>query len=125
MLPRLVMVRLELLSPKKHVDKVYYVETDGLLTEEHVASFKNGITVDDEFVAKEALLEILEAAVSGSKAKLTIHEGKFHQVKRMFQAVGKKVVFLKRLSMGTLELDPALKPGEFRPLTEAELKSIS
>lgn len=114
----------ELLSPKKHVDKVYYVETDGLLTEEHVASFKNGITVDDEFVAKGALLEILEAAVSGSKAKLTIHEGKFHQVKRMMEAVGNTVTYLKRLSMGPLVLPDDLNCGEYRRLTESEIDML-
>lgn len=113
-----------LLSPKKHVSKIYFARIEGKVTDEDVQAFKTGLVIDDIFTALPANLRVLKSDAV-SEIEVEIFEGKFHQVKRMFQAVGKKVVFLKRLSMGTLELDPALKPGEFRPLTEAELKSIS
>lgn len=114
----------ELLSPKKHVDKVYHVETDGLLTDEHVRLFREGLDVEGDFTAKEAVLEILESSESGSKAELTIHEGKFHQVKRMMEAVGNTVTYLKRLSMGPLKLPDDLKCGEYRRLSETEINML-
>lgn len=110
----------ELLAPKKHVPKTYFVRVDGLVTEEDVELFAEGFQVDAELLAKPAKLEILKAAEQ-SEVYLTITEGKFHQVKRMFQAVEKPVIFLKRVQMGSLILDPALKPGEYRNLTENEL----
>lgn len=114
----------ELLSPKKHVDKVYYVETDGMLKNEHIELFQQGIQVDEDFVAKEAKLQIISASENGSKAKLTIHEGKFHQVKRMMEAVGNTVTYLKRLSMGPLVLPEDLGCGEYRKLTDAEINML-
>lgn len=114
----------ELLSPKKHVDKVYYVETDGLLTDEHVRLFREGLDVEGDFTAKEALLKILESSENGSKAELTIHEGKFHQVKRMMEAVGNTVTYLKRLSMGPLKLPDDLNCGDYRRLTESEIDML-
>ena len=114
----------ELLSPKKHVDKIYYVETDGLLTDEHVRLFREGIAVEEGFVAKESTLEILEVSGNGSKAQLTIYEGKFHQVKRMMEAVGNTVTYLKRLSMGPLKLPDDLKCGEYRRLSETEIDML-
>ena len=114
----------ELLSPKKHVDKTYYVETDGLLSSEYVEIFRQGIKVSEDFTAKEASLKILEASDNGSKAELTICEGKFHQVKRMMQAVGNTVTYLKRLKMGPIRLPEDLKTGEYRRLTETEINML-
>lgn len=112
-----------LLSPKHHVDKVYYAEIDGVVTDEDVRIFKEGLVVDDELTAMPADLVILESGEM-SRIELTIREGKFHQVKRMFQSVGKEVAYLKRLSMGPLHLDESLEPGKFRVLTEAELEAL-
>lgn len=112
-----------LLSPRHHVDKNYYVKVQGLLTEEDCRAFAEGLKVSDDFTAMPAELVILQAGEI-SEAEVTIREGKFHQVKRMFHAVGKEVLYLKRLSMGTLKLDEALKPGEFRPLTKEELDGL-
>ena len=112
-----------LLSPRHHVDKTYYVKVQGLLTKEDCRAFAEGLKVSDDFTAMPAELVILQAGEM-SEAEVTIREGKFHQVKRMFHAVGKEVLYLKRLSMGTLKLDETLKPGEFRPLTKEELDGL-
>ncbi|MBF6632985.1 pseudouridine synthase [Microbacterium sp. APC 3898] len=113
----------ELLSPKKHVDKTYYALIEGLVTEADKEAFKKGVALDDGYVTKPASLNILESGPL-SKIELTITEGKFHQVKRMFESVGKRVVYLKRLSMGPLTLDPELGLGEYRHLTEEEVNSL-
>ncbi|WP_223642141.1 pseudouridine synthase [Planococcus sp. 4-30] len=113
----------ELLSPKKHVDKTYYAKIEGIVTEEDTKAFEEGVTLDDGYVTKPASLNILESGAF-SKIELTITEGKFHQVKRMFESVGKQVVYLKRLSMGPLSLDPELDLGEYRHLTEEEVNSL-
>ena len=115
-----------LLSPKKHVDKWYYARIEGRVTEEDVARFAEGVnigTLDAEEWTKPARLEIIKSDAV-SEIRLCIQEGKYHQVKRMFQAVGKKVIYLRRESMGTLTLDPQLKPGEYRELTDEELKNL-
>lgn len=112
-----------LLSPKKKVGKVYYAKVEGRVTEEDVVAFKNGLKVDEEFTAMPAELTILKSDEI-SEIELMIMEGKFHQVKRMFEAVGKKVVYLKRLSMGGLVLDADLAIGAYRPLTEEEIKKL-
>ncbi len=112
-----------LLSPKKKVGKVYYAKVEGRVTEEDVVAFKNGLKVDEEFSAMPAELTILKSDEI-SEIELMIMEGKFHQVKRMFEAVGKKVVYLKRLSMGGLVLDADLAIGAYRPLTEEEIKKL-
>lgn len=112
-----------LLSPKKHVDKVYYAKIQGRVDEEDVRKFRDGIVIDEEFTALPAELIILKSG-DISEIKVTIREGKFHQIKRMFKAVGKEVVYLKRLSMGTLQLDDALQEGEYRKLTDEELKEL-
>ena len=109
-----------LLSPKYHVDKVYFARVDGALTEEDVATFAAGITLADGLVCRSAGLEILTA----DTCLVTLQEGKFHQVKRMLASCGKPVTYLKRLSMGPLRLDEELAPGQFRPLTEAELDML-
>lgn len=112
-----------ILSPKKHVPKTYYAKIDGVVTEEDVQTFSHGVTLDDGYVTLPSKLEIIHSGET-SEIELTIFEGKFHQVKRMFEAVGKRVVFLKRISMGDLKLDPNLKYGEYRELTNEELESI-
>ena len=110
-----------LISPKWKVDKVYFAKIDKKVTEEDVEKFKKGITLDDGSTCKEAILEIQNASDEGSEIVLTIQEGKFHQVKRMFEAVGKKVTYLKRIEFGTLPLDDDLEEGEYRELTEEEV----
>lgn len=110
-----------LISPKWKVDKVYYAKIDKKVTEDDVNKFKKGITLDDGYLCKEAKLEILKATDEGSEVEVTIQEGKFHQVKRMFEAVGKEVVYLKRIEFGTLKLDEDLEEGEYRELTDEEL----
>ncbi|HEX3075290.1 MAG TPA: pseudouridine synthase [Lachnospiraceae bacterium] len=112
-----------LLSPRKHVDKVYFARIDGMVTEDDVVKFEQGLVIDEELTAKPAKLVILSSGEE-SEIKLTIQEGKFHQVKRMFEAVGKKVTYLKRLSMGTLQLDPTLEPGQYRELSEGEITAL-
>ena len=101
-----------LISPKWKVDKVYYAKIDKKVTEADIKKFKNGITLDDGYTCKEAKLEILESSDSGSEVMITIQEGKFHQVKRMFEAVDKSVVYLKRVEFGTLQLDEDLEEGD-------------
>lgn len=109
----------ELLSPKKRVDKRYYVEVYGFVEEEHIEIFKEGIELDDGYKTLPANLDILKSG-NPSNVYLTIQEGKFHQVKRMFKSLSMEVLYLKRVSMGKLELDDKLKPGEYRELTEKE-----
>ena len=110
-----------LISPKWKVDKVYYAKIDKKVTDKDIDKFKAGITLDDGYVCKEAKLEILNATDEGSEVMITIQEGKFHQVKRMFEAVDKKVTYLKRTEFGTLPLDEDLEEGEYRELTDEEL----
>jgi len=112
-----------LLSPKKHVEKVYYARIEGCVTEREVAQFAAGMDIGEEKLTLPARLTILD---SGPRSEITlaITEGKFHQVKRMFYAVGMEVLYLKRLSMGSLTLDPALEPGEYRELTQEELRML-
>ena len=110
-----------LISPKWKVDKVYFAKINQKVTEEDIEKFKHGITLDDGYRCKEAILEIQKASEEGSEIVLTIQEGKFHQVKRMFEAVGKKVTYLKRIEFGTLPLDEDLEEGEYRELTEGEI----
>lgn len=112
-----------LTSPKKNVDKVYYAEVAGRVNTKDIELFREGITLKDGYKALPADLEIIEES-DISKIKVTVREGKYHQVKRMFEAVSKKVIFLKRLSMGSLELDEDLEPGEYRELTEEEVKEL-
>ena len=110
-----------LISPKWHVDKVYYAKIDKAVDEKDVEAFKNGITIDDGYKCKEGKLEIISSSDEGSEVMVTIQEGKYHQVKRMFEALGKTVVYLKRTEFGGLPLDQDLEEGEYRELTEDEL----
>ena len=115
-----------LLSPKHHVDKVYYVRVSGILSDDDVAAFRDGIVLPDGLECMPADLRILSVSDDddSSEAEITIREGKFHQVKRMFSAAGCEVTYLKRLSMGPLSLDPSLAPGEYRRLNEDELAAL-
>ena len=110
-----------LLSPKSHVDKVYYARVDGALEPGDIAAFAAGMTLGDGLECLPAGLEIL----SPTEALVTLREGKFHQVKRMLAARGKPVLYLKRLSMGRLRLAPALAPGAWRMLTEEERSALN
>lgn len=110
-----------LMSPKKHVEKTYYAEVTGVLTQEDVEAIAAGVTLEDGYQAKPGKLVILSTTETDSTLELTITEGKFHQVKRMMLALGKEVTFLKRRSIGRLELDPALELGDYRELTQEEL----
>lgn len=118
-----------LLSPKNHVDKRYYARISGIVTEEDKSCFLKGVdigTKGKEERTGPGKLEIISTDIEKgtSEVYLTIREGKYHQVKRMFQAVGKEVVYLRRESMGSLLLDGGLKPGEYRELTKEELKGL-
>ena len=113
-----------LLSPKKHVDKTYYARVAGRVTDEDVAAFREGFDVDESLHSLPARLEILSVTEKNSEVHVTIREGKFHQIKRMFSARGMEVLYLKRLTMGPLTLDPDLPEGSFRPLTEEELEAL-
>lgn len=112
-----------LLSPKKHVDKTYYAKIAGTVTAEHVQQFREGLDIGEKKPTLPAELKILKSGAD-SEILVTIQEGKFHQIKRMFEAIGCRVVYLKRLSMGTLVLDESLKPGDYRYLTEDEVKRL-
>lgn len=112
-----------LLSPKKHVDKVYYARVAGRITEEHVKLFAEGVDIGDEKPTLPAELTVLSSGEI-SEIELVIREGRFHQVKRMFQAAGGEVIYLKRLRMGSLVLDGELEPGEYRKLTEEEVRAL-
>lgn len=112
-----------LLAPGKHVDKVYYAEIDGKVTREDAEHFLAGVDIGDEKKTMPAVLEILSSA-DQSRVLVTIREGRFHQVKRMFHAAGKEVLFLKRIQMGPLKLDERLRPGEYRRLTKEEVEKL-
>lgn len=115
-----------LLSPKKHVDKTYYARVKGIVTEEDARAFAEGIDIGTSALPEWTRPAVLEIISSGqeSAVRLTIQEGKFRQVKRMFLARGKEVIYLKRERMGGLVLDSSLKPGEYRKLTDEELRNI-
>ena len=110
-----------ILSPKKHVNKRYLVKTDLPLEESMIADFEKGLVLEDGFVCLPAKLEI----AGSCEAVVTIHEGKYHQVKRMFSAKGRTVTYLKRISMGGLSLGRELGAGQSRRLTPREIRSLS
>lgn len=117
-----------LLSPRRHVPKTYEAYVDGDVGAEDVAQFAAGVTLDDGYKTLPGELVVHSQEHDGdrliSTISLTIHEGKFHQVKRMFEAVGKKVVYLKRVRMGELNLDPTLEIGTYRELTSEEMSLL-
>ena len=110
-----------LLAPRHHVDKIYFVRVDGELDGADAAAFAAGMMLEDGLACLPAGLEVLEQP---DTALVTLHEGKYHQIKRMLAARGKPVVYLKRLTMGPLMLDPALERGEWRPLSAEEVAAL-
>lgn len=113
----------KLLSPKKRVPKTYYAIIDGMVTEKDVRHFSEGVILDDGYKTLPAQLKIIRQG-DNSETEIVIYEGKFHQIKRMFEAVGKKVKFLMRISMGNIELDENLQTGEFRELNQEEINML-
>lgn len=113
----------KLLSPKRYVDKVYYARISGRVTEEDVKAFANGLDIGEAKITLPGKLVILKSD-DVSEIEVTVQEGRFHQVKRMFQAVGKEVLYLKRLSMGPLKLDENLETGKYRQLTKEEMNRL-
>ena len=113
-----------LLSPKKHVTKIYQARVEGVMTDEDAAAFEKGIVLSDGTECMPARLDILSTTQDESIVQIHLKEGKFHQVKRMVKACGKTVVDLQRLTMGPLKFDESLALGESRPLTEEELESL-
>lgn len=115
-----------LLSPKKHVDKVYFARIEGELPPDAKERMEEGLVLSDGTPTMPARLEVRKQGKGEvpSEIYLTIREGKFHQVKRMFETLGCCVIYLKRMSMGSLILDEALKPGEYRPLSEDEILKL-
>lgn len=116
----------QLLSPKKHVDKVYFARVEGDLPLDAKERMEEGLVLSDGTPTMPAQLEVRKQGGGEvpSEIYLTIREGKFHQVKRMFETLGCRVIYLKRMSMGSLILDEALKPGEYRPLSEDEILKL-
>ncbi|VNM47415.1 ribosomal small subunit pseudouridine synthase A [Streptococcus pneumoniae] len=114
-----------LLSPKRHVDKTYLAQVKGIMTQEDVETFAEGIPLKD-FTCQPAILELvsIDTEKNQSQIRVTIAEGKFHQIKRMVGYCGKEVVDLQRLTMGTLVLDENLERGEWRRLTKEELEIL-
>lgn len=122
----------KLLSPKKHVNKTYYVETDIYIDEKMAEALENGVDIGDDRLTMKAEVKVSNeknndnALADGEKnvSYITIREGRYHQVKRMYQAVGATVIYLKRISMGNVKLDESLKPGEYRLLTDKEIRLL-
>lgn len=115
-----------LLSPRHHVDKTYLVQVKGTITQETAKAFEQGVDIGDEKPTLPARLELIPDEIQPGchQARITIHEGRFHQIKRMFHTVGCEVVYLKRLSMGSLTLDESLPEGSYRPLTREEVELL-
>lgn len=115
-----------ILSPKRHVEKEYYAQVKGLLTAADVTAFAQGLIIDggEETLPAQLTIVGLDEAAGTSEMRLILHEGKFHQVKRMVQAVGKEVTYLQRIRMGQVPLDPALALGAYRPLTKEEVQAL-
>ncbi len=111
----------ELLSPKKHVDKTYIARLAKTITDKDIKQFAEGVMLEDGYVTKPARLKTIEDKM----VEITITEGKFHQIKRMFEAIDNSVLYLKRLSMGSLQLDEKLNIGEYRELTTEEVDQLS
>lgn len=114
----------KLISPKWHVDKVYYAEINDQITEKDIIAFKDGIILDDGYKCMGAKLVIIENLGNSAKVEITVQEGKYHQVKRMFEARGKKVEYLKRIKFGIIPLDETLEEGKYRELTNEEIDKL-
>ena len=114
----------KLIAPKYHVDKVYYAHINARVSDKDEKSFLKGIVLDDGYRCLPGKLDIIKSEDNLSEVLVTIHEGKFHQVKRMFQSLGKEVVYLKRIKFGPLGLDEELEEGQYRELTEKEVELL-
>jgi len=114
----------KLIAPKNHVDKVYYAEINKFIDAGNVDTFRKGVVIDDGYKCMPAILDVINADENGSEVMVTIQEGKFHQVKRMFESIDKKVVFLRRVSFGPLKLDENLGEGQCRELSEQEINLL-
>lgn len=114
----------DLLSPRKHVEKTYFARVKGPMTEAVAEAFDRGLDIGEKRPTLPAKLIIVESGAEVSQVTVTIREGKFHQIKRMFEKVGSEVLYLKRISFGSLTLDETLAPGTFRPLTEEEIRQL-
>ncbi|WAW14379.1 pseudouridine synthase [Peptostreptococcus equinus] len=117
------------LSPKKHIMKKYYAQVDIDINKEHISAFEKGVDIGEGYITKTATLEVLgkekdEEGNEFTEVYVSISEGKFHQVKRMFHAIGGEVLYLKRVSMGGLGLDPDLELGQYRELSKEEIESM-
>ena len=112
------------LSPKKHVEKSYYAHINGEITDEHIKNFKEGVTISGGYKCLPAKLVIEYSAENFSKVSVTIKEGKYHQIKKMFDVFGRKVVYLKRISFDDIKLDEELEEGSYRLANEKEMKTI-
>ncbi|OFI06236.1 ribosomal large subunit pseudouridine synthase B [Clostridium acetireducens DSM 10703] len=115
----------KLISPKWNVNKVYYAEINKPVTSLDIKSFEKGVILDDGYKCLPAKLSIISVDENGSRVEVTIQEGKFHQVKRMFESLDKKVVYLKRIKFGNLELDKNLEEGSYRELTQREIEILN
>ena len=113
-----------MLSPRKHVDKKYYVRIDGNVTPEMHRKLEEGVFIEQDILSKPAKLKIINNQETESEVCITIHEGRFHQVKKMFGAVGRNVLYLERISFGPLVLDQNLPRGSARTLTPEERKLL-
>ena len=116
-----------LTSPTKHIDKTYYAKINGRVKNEHIELFKEGLDIGEKKLTKPAVLSILKSddiSENPNEVYIEIAEGKFHQVKRMFKAIGMEVIYLKRISMGKLKLDDTLMLGDYRELTAQEIAQI-
>lgn len=112
------------LSPKRHVEKKYFVRVDGCLNDSYIEIFNDGIVLEDDVKCKPARLTILKAYENESECELILTEGKFHQIKRMFEVLGFKVTYLRRVEFGGIKLDESLKEGEYRHLTSEEVNLL-
>lgn len=113
-----------LLSPRHHVDKTYYVEIEGNLSKEDIAALETGMDIGDDRITMPAVLEQYHDGQGSAKLYLTVREGRYHQIKRMFARLGKPVSYLKRVSMGGIKLDPELGSGQYRRLTAEEVAHL-
>lgn len=112
------------LSPKRHVEKKYFVRVDTCLKSSDSETFNNGVILDDGYKCKPVILEILSSGSDGSECVVTLVEGKFHQIKRMFNSIGSNVLHLKRIKFCDIYLDESLGEGEYRHLTDDEINIL-
>lgn len=113
-----------LLSPRRHVEKTYYAQVDGCIGEKEIALFREGVDIGDDKKTLPAVLNVVRSGENGSEILLTIQEGRYHQVKRMFEAVNSHVNYLKRVSFGSIPLEKTLEKGTYRTLTDEELSIL-